>query len=84
MWITGARTVMVDQEWRARAKGLLKAELRRRGVSYRVLAERLEEMGVQESVQNLANKISRGTFSAIFLLQCFNAIGCKTVAISSD
>ena len=74
----------LDLEWRARAKGLLKAELRRRGVSYRLLDERLDEMGIRESEQNLANKISRGTFSAIFLLQCFNAIGCKSVAISSD
>jgi hypothetical protein len=62
-----------------RVKRLLKAELKRRGVTYQELAKRLEAAGVHESPQNIANKISRGGFSAVFLVQCLDAIGCKTL-----
>jgi hypothetical protein len=64
-----------ETEWQARAKNLLKAELKRRGVSYRELAEKLEAMGIHDSERNIANKISRGGFTAVFLLQVMEAIG---------
>lgn len=76
--------MVTDAEWQARAKGLLKAELKRRNVSYRDLAARLEAMGVHESEANIANKISRGGFSAVFLLQCLAAIECRAVTLSVD
>jgi hypothetical protein len=73
-----------DVEWQARAKGILKGELKRRGVSYRDLAEKLAVLGVKETEQNIANKISRGGFSAVFLFQCLEAIGCKNLAIDLE
>ncbi|MDA0241632.1 MAG: DUF6471 domain-containing protein [Proteobacteria bacterium] len=54
---------------------MLKAELERRNVSYRDLAERLEAMGGHETERNIANKISRGRFSAAFMVQVLAAIG---------
>jgi hypothetical protein len=48
------------------------------------LAERLGEIGVQENERNLNNKISRGGFTAAFLLQCLGAIGVKSVQIGDD
>ncbi len=39
---------MPDKDWQDRVKGLLKAELKRRNVSYKQLAERLEAMGIHE------------------------------------
>lgn len=65
--------------WEDRAKNLLKAELRRRGVTYKVLADRLREIGLTETDRNISNKISRGAFSAVFLLQCLHAIGVKDI-----
>jgi hypothetical protein len=76
--------IVTDAEWQARAKGILKGELKRRGVSYRDLVERLADMGIKESEQNIANKISRGGFSAVFLLQAMEAIGCKSLSISLE
>ena len=73
---------MTDNEWQERAKGILKAELKRRNVSYRDLAERLEAMGIEESDRNIANKISRGGFTAVFFLQCMEAIGARTIRLS--
>jgi hypothetical protein len=60
--------------WEERAKRLLKAELARADVGYRELAERLKKHGLQETEASIANKISRGTFSATFLLASLKAI----------
>lgn len=70
-----------DKEWQDRVKGLLKSELKRRNVSYKMLAERLEELGVHETERNINNKISRGGFTAVFFLQCLHAIGAKRIEI---
>ena len=72
---------MKDEEWAERAKGLLKAELTRRNLTYRDLAERLTNDGTPESERNLANKISRGSFTAAFFLQCLAVIGCYTIRL---
>ncbi len=63
------------------SRNALKAELRRRGVTYSQLAELLSELGVQENERNLNNKISRGGFSASFLLLCLEAVGAKSVEV---
>ena len=73
---------MADEiDWHARVKGILKAELKRRNLGYRELAERLEAVGVHETERNIANKISRGGFSATFFVQCLEAIGCETLKL---
>lgn len=69
----------VTAQYEEKAKNLLKAELKRKGVTYAQLAERLSAIGVQENERNLANKISRGGFTAAFMIQCFEAIGATDV-----
>lgn len=64
---------MVDPEWQDRVKNLLKGELKRHGVSYAELAKRLGKMGVKETEANIKNKISRGGFTAVFLIQALVA-----------
>ena len=68
--------MVTDEVWQARARQLLKSELKRKGVSYKQLVALLEKLGVAESEANIANKISRGGFGAVFLIQCLDAIGC--------
>lgn len=68
-------------EWQARAKGMLKAELKRRNVTYAGLAEKLAAIGVHETEPNIRNKIARGGFTAVFLLQVMEAIGCTTLRL---
>ena len=73
---------MPDQpEWEARVKGLLKAELKRRNVTYSQLVEKLAAIGVQDSEPNIRNKLARGKFTAVFFLQCLVAIGCTTLRL---
>ena len=68
-------------EFETRAKNLLKAELKRRGVTYAGLAEKLAGIGVSENERNLNNKISRGGFTAAFLLQCLTVIEAKDLRL---
>lgn len=72
---------MADTDWQARVKGILKAELKRKGMSYRDLAEKLAEIGVKDTELNIKNKISRGGFTAAFFVQCLVAIGCHNVRL---
>jgi hypothetical protein len=73
---------MVDKDWQERTKGLLKAELKRRNIGYRELAEKLTAMGIPDTERNIANKIARGGFTAVFFLQCLEAAGCQTLRLS--
>ena len=68
-------------EWDLRVANTLKSELKRRGVTYAALVERLAEMGVTEKEANIRNKLSRGKFTAVFFLQCLSAIGCTNLRL---
>ena len=68
-------------DFEALAANLLKAELKRKGVTYAQLVERLNAMGVDEKEVNVRNKLSRGKFTAAFLLQCLAAIGTHSVQL---
>ncbi|PIV79956.1 MAG: hypothetical protein COW54_01185 [Rhodobacteraceae bacterium CG17_big_fil_post_rev_8_21_14_2_50_63_15] len=61
-------------EWEMKAANLLKAELKRQGVTYAQLAECIGDKEV-----NVRNKLSRGKFSAAFFIQSLTAIGASTV-----
>jgi hypothetical protein len=71
-------------DWEARVANLLKAELKRHGVTYAQLVDRLDAIGVEEKEVNIRNKLARGKFSAAFMAQCLVAIGCNTVRLSAD
>lgn len=70
-----------QSDWEKKVSGLLKAELKREGVSYAQLAEKLAALGVDEKAENVANKLSRGKFSAAFLVQCLTAIGVRDLRL---
>ncbi len=72
---------MTDEEWHALVKGMLRAEMARRGVTYDQLVAKLAEIGVKEEPKNVRNKVARGGFSAVFFVQCLRAIGCKQLSI---
>jgi hypothetical protein len=59
-----------EKEYADKLRRFLKAELKRAEVSYKELAERLTAHGFEESETGIASKMSRGTFSATFLVAC--------------
>lgn len=67
--------------WEETAANLLKAELRRKGVTYAQLVERLSELGIDEKEANVRNKLSRGKFTAAYMLACLSAIGSTDIRI---
>lgn len=69
------------RDWEVRVANLLKAELKRHGVTYAQLTERLREIGVDDKEVNIRNKLSRGKFSAVFLVQCLEAIGAHSLRL---
>jgi Domain of unknown function (DUF6471) len=75
------KTNPVNLEYEEKVKNLLKGELKRRGVTYGQLVEKLAAIGITETERNLNNKISRGGFSGAFLLQCLDAIGVTEVRL---
>ncbi len=71
--------MVTDKDWQEKATRLLKAQLAANGITQKELSQRLEKIGIKESPANIANKLSRGGFSAAFLLQCMCAIGVKSL-----
>lgn len=68
-------------DWNERAANLLKSELKRHGLTYAGLVERLEAIGVEEKEVNVRNKLSRGSFTAAYFLQCLEALGVKELRL---
>jgi hypothetical protein len=72
---------MDTEKWREKVKRTLKAELKRKGVSYDELVKRLADMGISESTANIRVKMSRGSFSAVWFFQCLEAIDVKEIKL---
>ena len=73
-----------SRDWQAKVKGILRAELARRQLSYADLAERLQAIGVKDDSRNIKNKIGRGSFSAVFFFQCMEAIGVQNIHLNGN
>lgn len=71
----------MEREWAERAKRLIKAELKKSGVTYEELAARLSSMGMPETKASVSNKISRGGFPTHFFLATMKAIGRDVVRL---
>lgn len=73
-----------EKVWEELAKNILRAAMMQRGVSYAALTERLEAIGVHDNELNLRNKVSRGRFTAVFLMQCLKALDAEWIHIPSN
>ena len=74
----------VSLQFQEKAKGILRAEIKRRNLNYEQLAEKLGELGVEENARNLSNKIARGAFTAGFFVMCLEVIGAQSVRLKDD
>ena len=68
-------------DWNKLASGILKAELKRRNISYEQLIERLNTIDIHETHASILNKMSRGAFQFAFFLQCAEAIGITNLRL---
>ncbi|RDU98950.1 hypothetical protein DWV00_11970 [Trinickia dinghuensis] len=67
--------------WEESAKELIVEQMYRKRVSYKELARRLEQFGIEESADQINRKVNRKKFSGAFLLACLAAMGVKSVRI---
>lgn len=70
-----------EREWGSKASRFLKAELKRAGIGYKELAERLNRHGMQETETSITGKLSRGTFAVAFFLACLAALELEGVRL---
>lgn len=73
-----------EQYWNEQAKGILKAQLARRNMRYHDLALALQAMGLEENQNSIATKMSRGTFSFAFFLQCMYALRIDNIELNLE
>ena len=60
---------LTDREkWGLKASRFLKAELKRAGIGYTELAERLNKHGMEETATSVTGKLARGAFAVSFFL----------------
>lgn len=78
---TARKDSPVNAEFEEKAKRFLREAMAQKGVTYDQLTERLAAIGVDMSKGGVANKISRGGFSAAFLLQCMEALAVDVRAV---
>jgi hypothetical protein len=71
-----------EREWGDKASRYLKAELKRAGVTYKELAERLNRHGLKETETTITGKLARGTFAATFFLACLAALELEGVCLA--
>lgn len=69
-------------DWNSEARKVLRIELARQDIGYKKLASLLGKIGVTETERSIANKMSRGSFSFAFFLQCMKSLGRPTVEIN--
>ena len=78
-----ATVLRTEPGTKAEAKQLIHAELKRRDLGYADLAKRMEAIGLKVNNRPLA-KIALGGFSAVFFLQCMEAIGVQNIHLNGD
>ncbi|GAA0673278.1 DUF6471 domain-containing protein [Sphingomonas insulae] len=64
------------------ARRILKAEMARRELTYDGLVTALADIGVEETNNSIRNKMSRGSFTADFFLQCLLAMKVTVLRVA--
>lgn len=74
---------MIDNTWNKYAKRIIKSEMLKKDIKAEDLVILLHRIGIQETKSSINSKISRGTFSAAFLFQVLQVMGCRSIEIVS-
>ena len=66
-------------DWRQVVQRILKAEMSKRGTKYQDLSDRLTTIGVNQSADNLRNKVNKGILGADLLLQIMFVLNMRKI-----
>ena len=65
--------------WRESVSRLIKSEMSAKGVKYQALSQRLAAMGINQSADNLRNKINKGILGADLFVQILLCLEASTI-----
>lgn len=68
-----------NANWRQLVQRLIKAQMSRRGAKYQDLSERLAHIGIDQSADNLRNKVNKGILGADLLLQILFVLNARPI-----
>lgn len=71
--------MVAKNAWRQTVSRLVKSEMSVRGVKYQALSQRLSEVGVAQSADNLRNKVNKGIMGADLLIQILYVLKARTL-----
>ncbi len=74
---------MTKNNWRQAVARLVKSEMSVRGVKYQALSDRLAEIGVEQSADNLRNKVNKGIMGADLFLQIMMVLNARPLAMQA-
>lgn len=63
-------------------RGVIRGEMARQQITYKELLDRLNKIGVEDTENNLRNKIGRGRFSALLFIQCLEVLGLRELPLT--
>lgn len=66
-------------QWRHLVQRVIKAELSKKGVKYQDLSDKLLAIGVEQSADNLRNKVNKGILGADLMLQIMYVLQIKQI-----
>jgi hypothetical protein len=66
-------------DWRQLVQRIIKAEMSKRGTKYQDLSDRLLTIGVDQSADNLRNKVNKGIMGADLLLQIMYVLNMRRI-----
>ena len=70
---------MEKTNWRMVVQRLIKSEMSLKGIRYQELSDKLGEIGVQQTADNLRNKVNKGILGADLLVQLMFVMDVKKV-----
>ncbi|WJG08437.1 DUF6471 domain-containing protein [Aliiglaciecola sp. LCG003] len=68
-----------NADWRQVVQRIIKAEMSKRGVKYQDLSDRLENIKIYQSADNLRNKVNKGILGADLLLQIMYVLNMRKI-----
>lgn len=75
--------ILEKENWRKLVQRLVKTEMTARGLKYQDISQRLATLGIEQSADNLRNKVNRGIMGADLLLQILCVIEARPVSVET-
>lgn len=70
-----------QSQWRMVVQRIVRSEMSLRGVKYQGLSDKLAEIGVTQTADNLRNKVNKGILGADLLLQILFVLKARPLSV---